>query len=60
MLMNLSKNSPLPRSSMLCRAMYVAMAVLGIAPLAHAQSLVELYESEEDSPRWRRNFIRIA
>ena len=43
--MNLSKNSPLPRSSLLCRAMSVAMALLGIAPLAHAQSLVELYES---------------
>ena len=43
--MNLSKNSPPPRSSLLRRAMSVAMALLGVAPLAQAQSLVELYES---------------
>ena len=43
--MNLSKKLPLRRSSMLCRSICVAMAVLGMAPLAHAQSLVEMYES---------------
>ena len=43
--MNLSKKLPVPRSSMFCHSMFVALAVLGIAPLAQAQSLVELYES---------------
>ena len=43
--MNLSKNLPVPRTTMLWRPICVAVAMLGIAPLAHAQSLVELYES---------------
>ena len=43
--MNLSKKLSLRRSSMFSLSMSVAMAVLGIAPLAQAQSLVEMYES---------------
>ena len=43
--MNLSKKLPVPRAMMLLRPICVAVAVLGLAPLAHAQSLFELYES---------------